>query len=373
MTEEVSLRERTPDVCLVWDGDSIAIPRACGRPRDDQLASTPLDNLVELCGRVSYDSLGRGRTSQEYHAHIREVGHLSVQAHANRTFVCPSISEQGLGTAAMALACRPGVYFSADYRGAGYYDLRVTLNARCVTEWDRWKPLCLTPNAEQIAMQWGRVIRRHFHAAMPLAVPAGRPQDEEHGDDPIPVLPKADHEVWASIYFGVGSRGQSHEMVRHAFQCAVSQRSSRYCDESESQWIPHPLLLAHGGLDGEFLACEDYCKAKYDRIVNALVPWLKERGVDGTTARKQARGAARGILGNALETQLIFSANLRQWMWMLTLRAADPADAEIRAAFASHVFPLLRERWPERFKGWEMTRSSDGLTDAVIPPQEVPC
>lgn len=48
--------------------------------------------LSEIAGRVCYDSWGRGRTSDDYHKHIIEVGHGSVLAHATFTFSVEGIS-----------------------------------------------------------------------------------------------------------------------------------------------------------------------------------------------------------------------------------------------------------------------------------------
>jgi thymidylate synthase ThyX len=54
--------------------------------------------------------------------------------------------------------------------------------------------------------------------------------------------------------------------------------------------------------------------------------YLKLRNV----STKQARGAARGLLPNALSTQLIFSASLSQWNHIFSMRCSPHADAEIR-------------------------------------------
>lgn len=68
---------------LVYDGgDEVRIPPEMGMPRADQMQGTALERLCELAGRVCYDSLGKGRSSADYHSHIAEVGHTSVHEHA---------------------------------------------------------------------------------------------------------------------------------------------------------------------------------------------------------------------------------------------------------------------------------------------------
>lgn len=208
--------------------------------------------------------------------------------------------------------------------------------------------------------------------------------------------------------------GNSHELVRHGDWTAISQRSTRYVDESESEWVLHPLLgqawadaPKRGGLAvpvasalerfadliertrGSVFATEslletiremrDYAsfwtdgpsqfgmvaqeaRVAYFEIVRKLQMLLEAKGVDKTTARKQARGAARGILGNALETEVIFSFNVAQARHMLSMRAADAADATIRLQFAEAVLPCLRaSRYGDRFADLELQPAGDGI------------
>jgi thymidylate synthase (FAD) len=141
-----------------------------------------------------------------------------------------------------------------------------------------------------------------------------------------------------SFYISGISRGCSHELVRHRVGIAISQRSTRYVDESESEWCWHPALQGlpaddEAGLSRSDLdAIEAACRDTYGDIVRALEPRI---------GRKQARGAARGALGNALETRLVMTANLRALRHFIALRATDAADAEIRLlANALHAAAL---------------------------------
>jgi thymidylate synthase ThyX len=227
------------------------------------------------------------------------------------------------------------------------------------------------------------------------------------------VEPEGEEECWVSLYIS-GSRGMSHEVVRHGDRTAMSQRSTRYVDEGgkpeenvpASPWIEHPLVTAYWadekncaepniptleedktplGSHEKCLSCGAYgfnhsnnfmlrhhqqrtirdAKTTYVGTVRALEPWLKAKGVDGGTARKQARGAARGYLGNALMTELIFSASVGQWKHMLKMRAANAADAEIRAVFTK-ALPLLKEsRYGKFFEGMELEPAGDGLGEAL--------
>jgi thymidylate synthase (FAD) len=226
-----------------------------------QDCGTTGERLIECAGRTCYDSYGRGRTSQDYHKHIMEVGHGSVTEHA-----------------------------------------------------------------------------------------------------------------WITFFLGNISRGLTHELVRHRVGVAISQRSTRYVDESDGDWVRHPLI------DDYIERCEDDSAAEledvmndveseakfcYDQIVAKLEPFLIKRGVDKFTARKQARGAARGYLGNALATEMVWSCNVRTLReTVLKQRANGGADAEIRR-LAIMIYEAALPYYPTYLGSLKRRAASDGLTDEL--------
>ena len=114
------------------------------------------------------------------------------------------------------------------------------------------------------------------------------------------------------------------------------------------------------------------CQATYDKMVSALQPYAKKRQpkLDNLSARKQARGAARGFLGNALQTELVFSASVQQWHWMLDQRASQWADAEIREIYAREsatVIAALREsQYAEEFAAYKNAPAPDGIGSILV-------
>ena len=114
------------------------------------------------------------------------------------------------------------------------------------------------------------------------------------------------------------------------------------------------------------------CQSAYDEFVRLLQPYAKKRqpGLDNLSARKQARGAARGFLGNALQTELVFSASVQQWHWMLDQRASQWADAEIREIYAREsatVIAALREsQYAEEFAAYKNAPSPDGIGSILV-------
>jgi thymidylate synthase (FAD) len=166
------------------------------------------------------------------------------------------------------------------------------------------------------------------------------------------------------------SRGFSHELVRHGVGIAISQRSTRYVDEDASPWIEHPLLTQYIEQTRDttvriaFESSANQCRDTYRLIVRRLEKHLLERGVDPTTARKQARGAARGVLGNALETELFWSGNVRALRWVVSQRASPGADAEIRA-FGIALLRLMQAELPVYFVDYVTEPSPDGLGETA--------
>jgi thymidylate synthase ThyX len=363
---------------IVWDGKKLEVPCDMGCPKETQLKGSDYDNLVELAGRVCYDSLGSGRDSLEYHKHIIEVAHGSVQEHANLTFAVP-VDVPTYLACAEALVNRPGIWMTKEIptitipgQNAAFI-MRITANLRSIREWMEFPP------ANKMAFILGAQIQHLAKQKAPLVL-----QDLETRDLGVPmqvVEPKYDDEFWVTMFFTNVSRGFSHELVRHKFRTAVSQRSTRYVDEGESHWCWHPLILKNVDLDAPLVATrfwesetgdgnqlaslslnnlKQFCQEGYKQLVEKLQAKMIEEGIDKFTARKQARGAARGLLGNALNTELIFSASVAQWKWMFQLRAAAAADAEIRVVM-NEVYELLNERMPEHFGNYVKVACPDKL------------
>jgi flavin-dependent thymidylate synthase len=325
-------------VQLIFDNkypDKLIVPAEMGTPKPDQLQGSTWDNLCELAGRVCYDSLGQGRPSKEYHEHIKEVVNLSVYRHATFTVKIPT----GSTTISDHLLNRPSLWVELDNTTHSW---RVTLNLQHIREWMKWG----VPEFEPT---------RHFTAAMlgnvgadlaPLACGDMRNDQLLLRHSAEYVLPKNDRERWLSFFITGVSRGLSHELVRHTAYCAPSQRSTRYCDESESPWIWHPLLKRLAAkddeVDSDLLHAKRYASHLYDRLIPKL---MNEVGGNPTSARKAARGAARGVLGNALETELIFSASVAEWKHLCSLRNHPAADEEIRE-MAQQIEEVMKTIYP---------------------------
>lgn len=358
---------------IVWDGKNFTVPVDMGIPRDDQLKGSDLDNITELSGRSCYDSLGTGRNSIDYHKHIIDVGHGSVQEHGNLTFAVPLDIPNYL-SCIEALINRPGFWICKEVptiftsSSPAAFNLRITANLRSIREWFEF------PSLNKMSDVLGNKIQFLTKQKAPLVF-----QDINAKDNQLPlevVEPKYEEEMWISVFLTNVSRGFSHELVRHKYRTAVSQRSTRYVDEGDSHWCWHPLIQKNIKLDDNLVSyrnsdsepfenfslnkLQTLCQEGYKSLVNELQAKLIEEGSDKFTARKQARGAARGLLGNALNTELIFSASISEWKWMFHLRAAAAADAEIRVVM-NEIYEQFLERFPERFNNYKKDECPDKI------------
>lgn len=348
---------------LVWDGgDEVRVPEEMGIPRADQLQGTPSERLAEISGRVCYDSCGRGRSSADFHKHILEVGHLSVYEHSQMTVELKSAEPE-------IFLNRPGVWVETSCSR-----LRVTFNPRVVLEWDQWSRAIKSNDLTTSPSSIGDAFQFRASLAYPQIVASRQrdPFDVRMITESSKVVgPVSDEEKWVSMFL-VMSRGASHEIVRHGDRTGISQRSSRFCNESVSEWIDHPLVqeyrnsievpvLKKEGMRVTISDVIDPARAAYADIVETLETWLSEKGIEKLTARKQARGAARGYLGNALATELIFSASVGQWKRMLRMRCSDAADGEIRAVFVEVLKELKDSRYKGDFDAFRLVPARDGI------------
>lgn len=366
---------------LVWDGtDEVRIPEEAGEPREDQMQGTAPERLGEVSGRACYDSMGKNgsRSSADYHPHITGVGHGSVYGHWHAVFefAAKHLSVEWRFELLKALTNRPGIYVNFHNPDV----VRFTTNFRSIMDWFKWtaeaqkknyynSDTALAARTLHIGLcNLGRTLAPQIISSFAKIgkIDEGMVWQGSHGmleflDSAKVVEPEDDFERWVSIYIE-GSRGLTHEEVRHGYQTGISQRSTRFVDENESPWITHPLLQEYLVDESIPLAereeirmriaeTEMIGKKVYGTVVEKLQPWCMKRIPETdkfrkTTARKQARGAARGFLGNGLKTLGIFSASAYEWNWKESQRAANSADGEIRCEYSMEILPeLLKSRY----------------------------
>ena len=123
-------------------------------------------------------------------------------------------------------------------------------------------------------------------------------------------------------------RGVSHEIVRHRL-ASFAQESTRYCNYSLKKFgneitVIEPLFYTHEGLFRIFW--EEQCLMAEEQYFKLLG--------HGSTPQE-----ARSVLPNSLKTELIMTANLREWRHFLKLRTTKAAHPQMREL----TIPLLEE------------------------------
>mgnify|MGYP000927218914 FL=1 len=126
-------------------------------------------------------------------------------------------------------------------------------------------------------------------------------------------------------------RGVSHELVRHRLM-AVCQESTRYCNYSKGKFGEEITVIQPC-----FFVPDDFYKSKYAswiRACNIAEMYYFELLENGATPEE-----ARSVLPNSLKTEVICTANLREWRHILLLRADKKAHPQMREL----MIPLLYE------------------------------
>lgn len=126
----------------------------------------------------------------------------------------------------------------------------------------------------------------------------------------------------------VCDRGVSHEIVRHRI-ASFSQESTRYCNYSndrfgsELTFIKPCFFKEAKGAYCSWYNTMDFAECAYFDMLE-----------DGCTPQE-----ARSVLPNSTKTEVVMTANLREWRHFLKLRTAKAAHPQMREL----TVPLLHE------------------------------
>jgi thymidylate synthase (FAD) len=212
--------------------------------------------------------------------------------------------------------------------------------------------------AEQLIEMAGRACYQSW------SNPAGRTNAEyignmlEHGH--LSVVEHAN----VTFYLTGISRSLTHELVRHR-HLSFSQESQRYVPDRDASFIEPDPIAEDPELHAIFLESVKASQEAY----NQLLAKLEERYAsveDRTLRRKLARQAARSVMPNATETQIVVTGNLRAWRDFIRKRATEHADVEIRR-LAVEILRQIREVAPAVFSDFEIKTLPDGSEIAVTP------
>ena len=133
----------------------------------------------------------------------------------------------------------------------------------------------------------------------------------------------------------ITDRGVTHELVRHRL-CAYTQESTRYCN--------------YGGKDIVFIRPVFWHKDDPEYAVWVMAMEKAEFYYHCFTndSYNCSPQEARTVLPNSLKTEIVCTANIREWRHIMRLRTAKSAHPQMRAL----MIPLLvelREKLPVLF------------------------
>ncbi len=137
----------------------------------------------------------------------------------------------------------------------------------------------------------------------------------------------------ASASFRVlgASRAFTHQMVRHRL-ASFSQQSQRYVNEEEFNFIIPPSIAENSQATAIFTDFMEHARITYKK--------LRELAIK--------KEDARFVLPNALESQIVISANFREWRHIFSLRLAKAAQWEIRSV-CMQMLKILQKEAPSVF------------------------
>ncbi|HDP81348.1 MAG TPA: FAD-dependent thymidylate synthase [Spirochaetes bacterium] len=135
----------------------------------------------------------------------------------------------------------------------------------------------------------------------------------------------------ASFRIKGASRAFTHQLVRHRL-ASFSQQSQRYVNEEEFDYIIPPAIAGNEEAAALFREFMKSARAAYGN--------LRKAGIK--------KEDARFVLPNALESEIVFSANFRELRHIFSIRLEKAAQWEIRRVFFL-MLGIMRKEAPSVF------------------------
>ena len=129
------------------------------------------------------------------------------------------------------------------------------------------------------------------------------------------------------------SRAMTHQLVRHRLM-AISQQSQRYVNEKQFDYVIPPAIQAAGTQSFN----------KFNEQMKTIQKWYDEWKEAGFRNED-----ARFVLPNACQSEIVISANMREFRHIFEVRCDKHAQWEIRAV-ANEMLKLLHKEVPSIFE-----------------------
>jgi len=195
--------------------------------------------------------------------------------------------------------------------------------------------LTVTSNAEKLIEAAGRTSYLSFDK-----------QGEDTEKRFIRMLIKSGHlsvleHAYATFRISGASRSFTHQLVRHRL-CSFIQQSQRYVDERNFNYIEPDSIKNNPEAHSVFIDFMEKAKAAYLKL-NSL---------------KIKKEDARYVLPNAVESQIVVSANFREWRHIIDLRGKPQSQWEFRRV-AIEILKILKKHAPTVFGDFEIDEEKE--------------
>ncbi|MHA1603233.1 MAG: FAD-dependent thymidylate synthase [Candidatus Freyarchaeota archaeon] len=190
--------------------------------------------------------------------------------------------------------------------------------------------LFITPNAEKLIETAGRTSYLSFDK-----------QGEGSEKKFVRMLIRRGHfsvleHTSATFRISGVSRAFTHQLVRHRL-CSFTQQSHRYVDETNFRYVEPSSIKDKAEAHKIFSEFIEYARKTYAKLVELNIP----------------KEDARYVLPNAVESQIVVTANLREWRHIIELRGSPNAQWEIRRV-AIEILKILKKHVPTVFEDFEI-------------------
>lgn len=187
------------------------------------------------------------------------------------------------------------------------------------------KLLSITANAEELIEKCGRTAYLSFSK-----------QNSNSAAKFIRMIIKSGHlsvleHASASFRIKGGSRAFTHQLVRHRI-ASFTQQSQRYVNENKFSFVIPENIENNNEAKKLFISHLENTKHLYNQL---LTMGIKKED-------------ARFVLPNAIESEIVITANFREWRHILSLRGEKQAQWEIRK-IAIDILKILKIKAPNCF------------------------
>jgi thymidylate synthase (FAD) len=157
------------------------------------------------------------------------------------------------------------------------------------------------------------------------------------------------------VQFNNVSRGFTHELVRHRL-AAFTQESTRYVDESDFKIIAPPNKDLNNKLVTLNIGRSKTVEVSFKDWMN-----LNEQMYRGLRRAGWVPQDARQVLPNAINAQIVCTANFREWRHIFKLRTSPAAHWEIKEVMIK-LLKEVQKKVPVIFDDFKISKNGKSVT-----------